>query len=434
MCGLVGAMGPTTLKHENAFKTLLILDSVRGIDSTGVAVVDGAGNVKLAKTVGNPFELFDRVSFTDAMRGLNKVFIGHNRYATQGKVNKANAHPFEFDGLVGAHNGTLKNKHILKDHNSFAVDSENLYYHIDEEGLKSAIDNLSGAWALTWYNKDNDTMNFLRNEERPLFLTKTVDDVVFWASEKWMLEVALARHDIKHSEIESLPVNMHHVFDFDARKVLKPVATKMASGYEPPFQGHYQGVQNRNFLPPTTHQKTETTATTAGQSGSSTPAVLPNPYKSGEYYRLQVTGEGVDQSGNNYFLCKDPARPSERIRLYRHVKDNVNLLMQFIEGQIHSYRYADRSGTYLKVEYSTFRRTVLEKGDAENKTDSANQFFADKNGKLIPKSEWENEHGTCAWCTGYVDPTQAFKFTREGEAVCHECVADPEVANYVNFR
>ena len=148
ICGLVGAAGVLTGTEEKILTNLLIVDSLRGTDSTGVAVINRVDDVKVAKAVGNPFELVESRAYTNALVGANKVIIGHNRYGTQGKINRRNAHPFEFDMLVGAHNGTLRSKHKLDDSRNFDVDSENLYHHIDKLGLYSAMEHLKvlGAW------------------------------------------------------------------------------------------------------------------------------------------------------------------------------------------------------------------------------------------------------------------------------------------------
>src|SRR5690606_8536689 len=111
MCGLVGVAGNITSVSDKIFRTLLILDTVRGEHSTGVAAVRrNTEEVYLAKQLGNPFELFNDKRYDTAINSINKVIIGHNRFATRGAVNKANAHPFENDLVVGAHNGTLDNK------------------------------------------------------------------------------------------------------------------------------------------------------------------------------------------------------------------------------------------------------------------------------------------------------------------------------------
>lgn len=39
MCGLVGVAGEITMASEKVLRTLLILDSLRGEDSTGIASI-----------------------------------------------------------------------------------------------------------------------------------------------------------------------------------------------------------------------------------------------------------------------------------------------------------------------------------------------------------------------------------------------------------
>src|SRR6185369_11244015 len=195
MCGLVGMAGDLNASHEKIMKDLLVFDTVRGVDSTGVCYVSKHNDeVKIAKQIGNPFELFDQKSFDKASNGLQKVMIGHNRYATSGAISRSNAHPFDVGKIVGVHNGTIKNKWNLHNHMDFKVDSENLYHHIQEKGLTDMLDKADGAWALVWWNKEDKTVNFLRNKERPLFFSSSTDakgeadgKTIFWASEAWML-------------------------------------------------------------------------------------------------------------------------------------------------------------------------------------------------------------------------------------------------------
>ena len=136
MCGLVGCAGSIVPKHETAFKQLLAVDALRGEHSTGVLSVKKASfEPSIVKTVGDPYQLFDLNSFKDLMRASHLVLLGHNRQATTGKITRANAHPFDTGKLIGAHNGTLLNKHTLSDHWKFDVDSENLYHHMQEKGF-----------------------------------------------------------------------------------------------------------------------------------------------------------------------------------------------------------------------------------------------------------------------------------------------------------
>src|SRR5690606_19875606 len=192
MCGHVGMAGELTLDAEKAFRTLLILDTLRGEHSTGVLGVGRYTNEPaIVKQVGSPFELFNDQRYDQKIeKVLNKVLLGHNRYATQGKINKANAHPYEFGSIIGAHNGTISNKHALNKGSTFDVDSQAIINSIDEEGIEATIPKLRGAWALVWWDMIDDTINFIRNSERTLYMCWSQDKkMMFWASEMWMLEI-----------------------------------------------------------------------------------------------------------------------------------------------------------------------------------------------------------------------------------------------------
>lgn len=213
MCGIVAAAGLLTAEEEKIFKFLLILDTVRGEDSTGIAGVSVNGDVLVSKAVGTPYDLFPLKLTERVFTANNRLLIGHNRYATQGGVTKKNAHPFEFDNVVGVHNGTLKARYGLK-HNKYAVDSEQLYANIDEDGEKVVIPKVEGAYALVWYDKENEQLKVIRNKERPLhYAFSACGKKVFFASEAWMLGVALNRNNYKHRPIQEIQEDQLYTFD-----------------------------------------------------------------------------------------------------------------------------------------------------------------------------------------------------------------------------
>ena len=213
MCGIVAAAGLLTAEEEKIFKFLLILDTVRGEDSTGIAGVSVNGDVLVSKAVGTPYDLFPLKLTERVFTAQNRLLIGHNRYATQGGVTKKNAHPFEFDSVVGVHNGTLKARYGLK-FNNYAVDSEQLYANIDEDGEKVVIPKVEGAYALVWYDKKSAQLKVIRNKERPLhYAFSACGKKVFFASEAWMLGVALNRNNYKHRPIQEIQDD--HLYTFD---------------------------------------------------------------------------------------------------------------------------------------------------------------------------------------------------------------------------
>lgn len=207
MCGLIGGVGELNLaKHREAINMMLIFDVVRGKHSTGMAFVNKAGDINVQKKLGNPFELLDSIGYEKQYDKYdNWVMMGHNRWATKGKINKRNAHPFEFDNVVGAHNGTLRDVTPLKDHKDFEVDSENVMWNVEQEGLTTTLPKLRGAYALTIYDAREKALFLARNPERTLFYCFTKDNkTLFWASEQWMLEVALSRCSIEHNPVQPL--------------------------------------------------------------------------------------------------------------------------------------------------------------------------------------------------------------------------------------
>ncbi len=187
---------------KDVFAELLLCDVVRGPHSTGIGLVTRRDTFDVIKRPGHPFNLFESQEYDDAMgfKHSYKVIIGHNRFATIGEKSEANAHPFAFKNIVGAHNGTL-DKWIIKDlHNAadFGTDSEAIFATINQLGIDKTIPLISGAWALTWYDVRDDTLNFLRNDKRPLTYCYSEDRcTLIWASEMEMLKYVMARRNKK---------------------------------------------------------------------------------------------------------------------------------------------------------------------------------------------------------------------------------------------
>jgi predicted glutamine amidotransferase len=237
MCGLVGILRTDGLPLDNnqnkMFQTLLKLDVLRGEHSTGVFAVNSKGNgAVIHKHVGaaSYASTFSDNAIFDAKGSLRngaKALFGHNRYATVGKADTDNAHPFLAGKIVGMHNGTIHNWILsrLEKHNPYGTDSEFIYNQINSKGLKATIDKLDGgAWALTYYDMESETYNFLRNKERPLFIAWNDVGVMAWASEKWMLEVAASRNFCDFTDVESLSVDTHLSISKDGKVTKEGVA------------------------------------------------------------------------------------------------------------------------------------------------------------------------------------------------------------------
>ena len=206
ICGHVGVAGLITHNEKKIFHMLLKIDEVRGEDSTGVLAVNTKGDIGIAKSVGTAQDLYDsdeKGEFFDQnglVRELGlRVLLGHNRFATQGKVDANSAHPFEFENVIGAHNGTMP-RHTMSEfvgYTPLGLDSEMLYSELNARKVVMNQDfywKLQGAMSLVWYNKLDKSHNFLRNEQLPMCVLMNIRKaLLFWASEAWLFRALMAK-------------------------------------------------------------------------------------------------------------------------------------------------------------------------------------------------------------------------------------------------
>lgn len=221
MCGIVGVAGKIDFEARKVFKDMLDVCQVRGRDATGVIRVKDNLDYTWVKREGPPAFLFDTKHFDKEIEtGLSSALIGHCRAKTNGPSGHQGAHPFDYpeQGIVGVHNGTLTGHHNLEGHSYQRVDSDVLYNHLAVHGVQDTFSKTKGAWACVWWNNEEETLNFIRNDQRPLWFTYSADkNLMFWASEPWMFG-AVSRKiklwegvDIKDSDSKQifmqLPIN-----------------------------------------------------------------------------------------------------------------------------------------------------------------------------------------------------------------------------------
>ena len=243
MCGLVGVVGKDISYTSNkVFKQLLYVDALRGAHSTGIARNDANNIVSVYKKALNAADFLQLTTTGNMISDLKSDFLmGHNRYATQGAVNDANAHPFTYGNVTLCHNGTLVDQTTLPDHKDFTVDSENIAYAMGlADKPKDVISKLIGAFALTWYNDHEVKFYIVRNDERPMFIAKEKNkDVYFYASEEHMLHLVLQRNGVKY-DVHELPVGEMVSFDLKGSTTkVKRTKVKLAPKPKPKYTGNY---------------------------------------------------------------------------------------------------------------------------------------------------------------------------------------------------
>ena len=236
------------------------MDSIRGYHSTGVISVSGKGNKRSILKDAVDGAHFTQTKEWANFRGHNKdskILIGHNRWATQGEVNKQNSHPFSFGNISGVHNGTLHYQSNLPDYTRFEVDSENIYWSFHKKGVEWTLERLDGAFALVWYDSSKRTLNFARNDERPLWIAELTDGTIAWASEEgmltWLIERSKRLPNIKN--IASLKEGVWKSINIDGTVTDKKVNMEVSwTKYQQDCIGYGQsynqpfGNENKNIV------------------------------------------------------------------------------------------------------------------------------------------------------------------------------------------
>ena len=275
MCGIVGIAGSIDKHDMPVFHQLLWVGAIRGTDNTGVMSVGKhmRKDIRMVKTSGDPAILMDRKEYGKVVTENTCLLLGHNRSKTKGDSNHKNAHPFEFENIVGVHNGTVtygtQNKFEGR-HPMFQTDSEALFYRMNEDGVDKVIEMMDpgatppDAYSLVWYNKKDATLNFLRNKERPMFFCyNEAGNTMYWASELAMLYLCLNRNFIKFNKVWTTLENTHYKWtipEFDKeiekpeKRVLKetprPLAkssmtSRSGSGHDQRHFGRTNGFRDR---------------------------------------------------------------------------------------------------------------------------------------------------------------------------------------------
>lgn len=263
MCGIVGRAGSLLFENEQFFKVLLLLDYLRGQDSTGFCSVRASNReVKTLKIADDPIILMNHSDFDIVLNGTTDIiWIGHNRASTVGGSTRGNAHPFTHGDITGVHNGTLTKESIaalaVGLPEAYETDSETIFAHISKFGIEETVKKLQGAWALVWYDRGSDTLNMLRNKERPLYTCETVKKtggkILSWASEWRMLSAARTMVDETDELVTDkagfsyfpLPVDTLHTWSGEdlLKGVTDKIETKPMKGREPAPKPAVMGYQ-----------------------------------------------------------------------------------------------------------------------------------------------------------------------------------------------
>lgn len=456
MCGLVGCVGNITSFDRKAFKQLLILDTLRGDDGTGIGYVTKEKMLNgVVKAAGSPYYLFGQKSVVPFINQQTfdidtpvRVLLGHNRAATVGKLTDANSHPFHHEHIIGAHNGTLKSHLLYKldSHNKFEVDSEAVIYNISKFG-KEAIKNVAGAYALTWWDDKDKHLYFIRNKERPLYFTRSKDkDTFWWASESWMLEVVLSRNHIQHDEIK--PFDIDHLYKIyvgmdgiekEFKKVDLEKVEKLEGFTQPTWgAGYYQGGYGMWDEDYTGNYAESKKPAIPLKNSNITNFPTSKEVKLKNLKRLYnqtisfyIDGTRVGPNSISY-LYGSPTDPTEdyEIRVYNNNQPIFEEMKTSIatndvyKARVRKAVFYQNDPPYILMDHRTILK-VMENQKLE--------IRGHDGAFLTPEEFYQATSKGCCWCSTdcEIHDASEIKWLDKNDFLCVECKDNPEVQNYL---
>lgn len=415
MCGIFCAVGDMVAKQDRFISDMFVLDSLRGPHSCGLlSVVNYNSEVGVYKKAMQAHDYLDMAGYKKALAGKNKVLVGHNRWATKGKINNINAHPFTVGNITGVHNGTLTQQSLLPDHASYEVDSENIIHSIDKIGIVETWAKIKGAAALMWWDAEEDSFNFIRNKERPLFFCYSKDlKQMYAASEYYMLAAGLWRNGIEHYDIEELPVNELYSFRVEtgnkiAANVVK-CSTLKVQPYKAPVYQSKRGKKGRKYDDNVTNFNKKKTGydNFLGKIGDVVDFIVTSVV----YYHKLVEYEVADNATGELYRIND------------YSKIPILKVNECATAIIHRF-----SGRHIYLNSATlkFNSEYEYNGDTTTKALTLEEDIESKRDK-----EWEKQtNHDCDLCGSPVSKTEEYLATTEGQLFCSVCKTDELVKDY----
>jgi hypothetical protein len=226
MCGIVGFVAPhrrAAFQAHNIFPELFFINQLRGRDACGMFGVHNSTpkHVDWIRAVGPPDQFMKEKEvhkrFISRLEGFMFV-VGHNRYATIGDRDKVEAaHPHKTADITLVHNGTL---HAYEGRKKYVSDSAAMAAYLQTYGdFIKAKEKFRGAFATVWHDARNNTLNFARNHERPLWWIEQNNGTGWFASEPDMAIMAIERNRQKISAVKEFKVDNWSRLDLETGKI-----------------------------------------------------------------------------------------------------------------------------------------------------------------------------------------------------------------------
>lgn len=243
MCGIIGFVnrGVPKININNFTSQALIINSLRGVDGSGLLLVGDKGDISMYKRPLPGWDLAQLITTRNIISSSNPVFgLIHNRAGTNGGNRVETSHPVVHEHIHLIHNGVVTQLTNIgsnwDEHDSTAIAKA-----LAAKPEKEVLELLTGSYALIWYNANDKTFNVARNEDRPLYIaTAKKNKSAFFSSEDGALLWLAERNEIDLKDINEFKSGMHLKVPLDDKEKSRSTAFKIKK-YEPPASNGYQG-------------------------------------------------------------------------------------------------------------------------------------------------------------------------------------------------
>lgn len=444
MCGIWAVLN----KHATGFngidvdhmKAMAILTSLRGDHSSGLFVVgrDAKKLSMIVKMASDPFGIFHSTNFDSIHKAMveGEVVVGHGRYATKGKINAKNAHPFREGNITLVHNGTTD---LVSTEKDVKVDSHVLCQNISKVGVEQALkdlgQNYSNAYAIMLHDSETGKIYIARNASRPLHYMETTS-AFYVMSDADHLALFKAKYQTGGGLIKSFGTEEIYSFDvakraFDQETVsVKKVYTfpvTTPSSRETYYNGWERG--GGGYVPEDWHKNANGVwqpKKTYLVKPDPTPEPAPMshyPYAKGDTIEFEVMSVGdMPQASTMYaYEAVDFLTTPTRVIFYtnKFLPEHVGRFGTATVANIHKYP----DGHKVQVRY---KEIVWESEDTESPSNETVTTFT---GDKLFKSTWVAacDKLQCETCRGKLDVAEPEKCViDEGPPVrgyCQDCVS-----------
>jgi glucosamine--fructose-6-phosphate aminotransferase (isomerizing) len=234
MCGIVGAVADRDIVPV-LIEGLRRLE-YRGYDSAGVAVLNGANDLKRLRTVGKVRKLQDALDADPTHSGLG---IAHTRWATHGVPSERNAHPhISKDGIAIVHNGIIENHDELREEAkregyefSSETDTEviahRIHHHLKVTGdlfkaVRATVAELEGAYALAVISQDEPDRIVIARQGCPVVIGLGENENFVASDVAALLPVTRNFIFLEEGDVGEIRRNSVRILDRDGSTVQRP--------------------------------------------------------------------------------------------------------------------------------------------------------------------------------------------------------------------